>query len=94
MRLLYADAEASSPEGKLYEIPGIRNSRDGIKKPISSAICNDKEPQKMPKGVRPLRWDGGSYYSIMKLIKEYHYAVADDFYKGLGVTLMRKESMS
>ena len=28
----------------------------------------------------------------MSIIREYHHVVADQFYKGLGVALMRKES--
>jgi hypothetical protein len=92
LRLLYSDVKATPPDGDLYEIPGIRKSRDGVKKLISSAISNYKEPKRMPKGVRPLMWDGDSYASYMKLINEYHHAVADHFYEGLSVALMRKES--
>ena len=63
-----------------------------MKKLISAAISASKPQKRYPKGVRELAGCHGPHWSVMSKICEYHHAVADHFYKGLGVTLMRDES--
>ena len=42
--------------------------------------------------MRELAGCRGPHWFVMSIIREYHHVVADQFYKGLGVALMRKES--
>jgi len=93
LRLLYGHLNAVPPDNEdLYDVPELPGGREGVKKLISSAIYATEPQKRYPKGVRELAGCHGPYWLVMNKISEYHSAVADHFYKGLGVKLMRKES--
>lgn len=93
LRLLYGHLKAVPPDNEdLYDVPELPGGCEGVKKLISSAIYATEPQKKYPKGVRELAGCHGPYWLVMNEIGEYHSAVADHFYKGLGVKLMRKES--
>ena len=93
LRLLYGYVGATLPDNEdLYDIPELPGGREGIKKLISSSIYRDKPIKRYPAGVRELSGCHGPIWYVMSKIEKYHSDVADHFYKGLGVELMRKES--
>jgi hypothetical protein len=99
LRLLYARVGAEPPSGDLYDIPELtaklspwENIRDGIKKVINAALSNDQQQKRMPQGTRQLFPRRFRYSDIIEPIKRHHHAVADHFFTGVGVELMRAES--
>ena len=93
LRLLYGHLNSALPDNEeLYNIPELPGAREGVKKLISAAISASKPQKRYPKGVRELAGCRGPHWFVMSIIREYHHVVADQFYKGLGVALMRKES--
>lgn len=52
VRLAYAHAGKSPPEGDLYFVPGVGGKRDGVKKVMNALLASDKVPTRMPQGTR------------------------------------------
>jgi hypothetical protein len=52
--LAYSLAKAQSPRGDAYTLPGLENSRDGVKKVFNAMLFDHSRRTKFPKGARKL----------------------------------------
>ena len=95
LMLLYALEGETPPAGDLYDLTefGIpASARPGIKKVVQSAINASKPLKRMPKGARKTIPSSISLARVMSAIRAKHGAVAQKFYGGVGMQLMRLES--
>ena len=92
LRLLYGLMGKNPPDGDLYTIPGLENSREGVKTLIHSALNVPKLQTRMPKGAKEKFKDLVSFGTATSMIKDYHRAVSDQFFSNIGMKLNRIES--
>lgn len=95
LMLLYGLAEATPPEGDLYDLSayGIPTScRSGIKKVIQAAINSKKPLKKMPHGARKSFPNGITVGDVLKAVSQRHPEVYPYFNAGIGMKIMRLES--
>lgn len=91
-RILYGLANVPLPQGDLYDIPGLENCRDGIKKVMNSVFFADKPLQRFPKETRRLFPTSIKFDQVTSGIEAKHPALAPFFFSGIGHRAMFIES--
>ncbi|MCY0856026.1 hypothetical protein [Cupriavidus sp. D39] len=81
-------------EGDAYTIPGLEDSRSGVKVMLNSMLNAARPLKQWPDGrlAGKFKGSGLSCMGVANRILEHHQAIADRFYTGYGVHLMRYES--
>lgn len=83
-RILYGLCGALPPEGDAYAVPGIKHSRNGVKKVMNAMLFHDKRLTRMPKGVRESFEKQHRVEAVMEAIELAHHAIKGCFFTGIG----------
>jgi hypothetical protein len=90
--LAYAKVRCLPPPGDAYTLPGLEQSRDGVKK-VFNALLFDKRPRKsFPKDVSVLFPSGTKIGYVVGAIREKHPMLGSVLSTGAGFHLMFLES--
>lgn len=92
VRLAYALAGATPPLGDLYAIPGIRGSREGVKKLLGALLAADRMPKRMPAGTRQYFHATAKIHDVVDAIARHHAPIQHLFGTGLAFPIMYQES--
>lgn len=91
-RVLYGLAGAPFNFTDAYQVPGLENCREGVKKVFSAMLYADAPLQRMPQGCRQLFPKNLSYVDVATKIKQFHAPVDKFIYAGAGPSLTYQES--
>jgi hypothetical protein len=88
--MLYGEARMPLPEDS-YELPGVaKKYREHVKALFNAMLNARRELRRYPDGIGPIA--GLSCHQVVKLIRERHAPIADNFQTGVGLKLQRTES--
>ncbi len=92
MRIAYSMVGATPPSGDLYELPGFKGSRNGIKRVTNAILANHKQPGRFPQGTKELFPRGTDFGHVLEAIKAAHRPIVGLMGTSLAGKLQRTES--
>jgi hypothetical protein len=90
-RILYGMVGAKPSCDDLYQVPGLENCRDGVKKVLNAVLFSDKALSRKPKGTRALL-PKDDFRSILTRIEAFHLPIAPLFGTAVGLQAQFTES--
>jgi hypothetical protein len=85
INIAYAEMGAVPPEGDLYLIPGLEDSREGVKALLNAQLHRPSAMTRVPRGTRRLFPTHLKVEKVIELIAHHHPAIQSLFYKGFGM---------
>ncbi|WP_025898207.1 hypothetical protein [Sneathiella glossodoripedis] len=92
LRIAYSFADHHPPSDDLYEIPGLENYRQGIKKLLNAMLFNYGPLRRKPYGTKKMLPVNQSVSSLQEAIIQKHQPIEDLFGTGIGHHIQRIES--
>lgn len=91
IRIAYGMLGEQPPAGDLYCVPGLEGFREGVKKVFISQFFSSKELGRKPQGSAKHLPRHMSIREVEELILRHHRPLRASFYRGVGMSIQRKE---
>ncbi len=91
-RPLYGMKGILPDDDDLYDVPGLEDHRNGIKKVFSAMVFKNERLSRMPKGTRTIFGKDVHIDEVTQAIEARHSDISDLFYQGIGHHLQFLES--
>lgn len=92
MRIAYGIVDAKPPHGDLYQLPGFKHSRDGIKRVTNAILSSTGRPTRFPQGTKALFPRGTDFEPVLEAIMAAHRPIVGLMGTSLAGRLQRTES--